>query len=608
MSVQLKEKLKNIAHQPGIYQMVNEAGTVIYVGKARDLRQRVSSYFRSPLDSVKTEKLMSLVTDFHVTYTDSENDALLLEANLIKELKPRYNVLLRDDKSYPYLFLSSAHTFPRLDFHRGAKKQKGRYFGPYPNAGSVRENLALIQKLFKLRQCDDVFFANRTRPCLQYQINRCTAPCVGYVTPEDYHQQVENATLFLEGKSAEIVKKLQHEMDAASMNLQYEEAARIRDVLIRMRRLSTTQYITGDRGDVDVMGVAQKMGQIAVSILFIRGGRLIGHRAFFPNTPPDIHIFDALAEFIPQYYLSPLRGEKAVERIVTSEKLVDREWIQNALQAQLESKIVITDRHGEKFKAWQTLSRKNAELALEQHLSEKNTIAVKLEALQKALKLPNPITRIECFDISHTQGESPVASCVVFGERGALKKDYRRFNIENITPGDDYAAMRQAVLRRYSRIKKEEGVLPDLLMIDGGLGQLHQAVEALEEIQVSGVAILGVSKGVSRKPGLETLHLYGQDSPIHLNPTDMALHLIQFVRDEAHRFAITAHRGKRQKNRLVSPLESIDGVGVKRRQEILRHFGGLQELKKAGIKDIAKVPGISEALAQKIYEKLHERD
>jgi excinuclease ABC subunit C len=606
--VVLKEKLKNIAHQPGIYQMMNESGVVIYVGKARDLRQRLSSYFRSPLDSVKTEKLMSLVVDFHVTYTDSENEALLLEANLIKDLKPRYNVLLRDDKSYPYLFLSTHQVFPRLDFHRGAKKQKGRYFGPYPNAGSVRENLSLIQKLFKLRQCDDVFFANRTRPCLQYQIQRCTAPCVAYVTPEEYQQQVQNAIFFLEGKSAIIVGNLQREMDVASKALHYEEAARIRDVLIRMRRLSTTQYITGDQGDVDVMGIAQKMGQIAVSILFIRGGRLIGHRAFFPNTPPDTTMSDALAEFIPQYYLSPLRGEKAVQRIVTSEKLVDREWIQSALQTQLESKIVITDRHGEKFKQWQTLSRKNAELALEQHLSEKNTIAVKLEALQKALKLPNPLQRIECFDISHTQGESPVASCVVFGERGALKKDYRRFNIENITPGDDYAAMRQVVLRRYTRIKKEEGVLPDLLMIDGGLGQLNQAVEALNEIQVSGVAILGVSKGASRKPGLETLHLFGKSEPSHLNPTDMALHLIQFIRDEAHRFAITAHRGKRQKNRLVSPLESIDGVGVKRRQEILRHFGGLQELKKAGIADIAKIPGISEALAKKIYAKLHERD
>lgn len=588
--------------------MINAAGTVIYVGKARDLRQRVSSYFRSPLDSVKTEKLMSLVVDFQVTYTDSENEALLLEANLIKELKPKYNVLLRDDKSYPYLFLSTTHAFPRLDFHRGAKKQKGRYFGPYPNAGSVRENLALIQKLFKLRQCDDVFFANRTRPCLQYQINRCTAPCVGYVTPEEYQQQVQNAILFLEGKSGLIVKKLQHEMDEASVKLNYEEAARIRDVLIRMRRLSTTQYITGDQGDVDVMGIAQKMGQISISILFIRGGRLIGHRAFFPNTPPDTSISDALSEFIPQYYLSPLRGDQVVQRIVTSEKLADREWVQSALQAQLESKIVITDRHGAKFKQWQTLSQKNAELALAQHLSEKNTIAIKLEALQQALKLPNPIARIECFDISHTQGESPVASCVVFGERGALKKDYRRFNIENITPGDDYAAMYQAVFRRYSRVKKEEGALPDLLMIDGGLGQLKQAVDALHEIQVSGVAILAVSKGVARKPGMETLHLHGNPEPIHLNPTDTALHLIQFVRDEAHRFAITAHRGKRQKNRLFSPLESIEGVGIKRRQEILRHFGGLQELKKAGIKDIAKIKGISEALAKKIYEKLHERD
>jgi len=578
---------------------------MLYVGKAKDIKKRVSSYFRKNLDSVKTEKLMSQVKDFHITYTDSENQALLLEWNLITQLKPKYNVLLRDDKSYPFLFLSTEDKFPRMDFHRGAKRQKGRYFGPYPNAGAVRENLAMLQKLFKLRQCSNSFFANRTRPCLQYQIKRCTAPCVDFVSKEDYAKQVQHAVLFLEGKSDAITRELQAEMEQTSNDLDYEKAAQIRDLLIRFRKLQTKQFITGDKGDVDILGIAEELGQFCVSVLFIRAGRLIGHRAFFPVVPIGTDLLQALSEFIPQYYLSPMRGEKVVQRIVLTEKLVDRQWIESALQQQLEYKIAISDRKIEKFKYWQSLARKNAVLALSSHLAEKNTIALKLESLQKMLKHPNPIERIECFDISHTQGEATVASCVVFGTDGPIKKDYRRFNINDITPGDDYAAMRQAILRRYTRIKKGDGVLPDILIIDGGHGQMKQAFEVLEEVQVSGVILLGIAKGPGRKPDYDTIHLWGHDKPIDTKPTDIALHLIQFIRDQAHRFAITTHRAKRHKARLTSPLESIEGVGPKRRRDLLKHFGGLQELKKAGINQITEVSGISEKLAKKIYDALH---
>lgn len=585
--------------------MMDAKGHILYVGKAKDIKKRVASYFRKNLDSVKTEKLMSQVADFQVTYTDSEVQALLLEWNLITELKPRYNVLLRDDKSYPYIFLSSGEDFPRMDFHRGAKRKKGHYFGPYPNAGAVRENLAMLQKLFKLRQCSDIFFANRTRPCLQYQIKRCTAPCVEFVTKEEYGKQVEHAILFLQGKSDEITKILQQEMEQAAEKFEYENAAELRDLLIRIRKLQTKQFITGDQGDVDVLGVAQDMGQFCISVLFIRGGRLIGHRVFYPVVPIGTDKQSALAEFIPQYYLSPMRGDKAVDRIVLGEKLPDRALIEKALLTQLQYKITISDRKIEKYKYWQTLARKNAELGLSQHLAEKNTITQKLELLQKTLNLPNPIERIECFDISHMQGEATVASCVVFGSEGPIKKEYRKFNIEDITPGDDYAAMRQAILRRYTRLKQEDLELPDILIIDGGLGQLSQAAKMLEEIQVSGVMLLGISKGPGRKPDYDTIHLWGRDQPIDTKPTDPALHLIQYIRDEAHRFAILSHRAKRTKTRMTSPLENIEGIGPKRRRDLLKHFGGLQELKKAGVDQIAKVSGISEALAKKIYDALH---
>lgn len=584
--------------------MQDTHGKIIYVGKARNLQKRISSYFRSLLDN-KTQAMMSQVASIQTIITASENEALLLEANLIKQIHPRYNVLLRDDKSYPYLYLSTHQKFPRLDFYRGSKSAPGRYFGPFPNAGSVRDNLALIQKLFRLRQCNDTFFKNRTRPCLQYQIKRCTAPCVGYVDEFNYSQQVNDAILFLDGKNHEVVEKLIARMETASQELQYEAAAFYRDQIAQLRRIQKQQFIIGDQGNIDVIGVSQSMGSIGFTILFIRGGRLIGDRAFFPNIPAGTETSTALSAFITQYYLSPARNDDIPERVVLSEPVADRLWIQNALSAELKRKIMIIETQRAPYIAWQRMAKDNAAQALAQHVATKNSVAVKLDALQRALHLPNPLRRIECFDVSHTMGEATVASCVVFTEEGASKKDYRRFNITDITPGDDYAALRQALTRRYTRLKESGSELPDLLIIDGGLGQLRQGAEVLEELQVSGVVLIGVAKGPERKPGHEKLYRWDKKLEIHLKSDDVALHLIQYIRDEAHRFAITAHRAKRHKGRLESPLQQIEGIGPKRRQQLLKHFGGLQELRKASVTEISQVPGISPVVAQRIYDVLH---
>jgi excinuclease ABC subunit C len=602
----LPSKLNKLSPLPGIYQMLDAQGKVLYVGKAKNLKKRVSSYFKKNIADRKTQALMEQVSDFTVTITQSEDEALLLEANLIKQFRPRYNILLRDDKSYPYLYLSTNQKFPRLDFHRGAKNKPGRYFGPYPSAGAVRDNLALIQKLFKVRQCSDPFFKNRTRPCLQYQIKRCTAPCVGYVSEKDYAKQVENTILFLEGKNEAIMQRLTEQMNTASTDLDYEQAAFYRDLIIRFRKLQTEQCITGGEGDIDIIGVAKEQGQVAIAVLFVRGGRVIGHKTFLPKTPADIDIKTALSEFIPQYYLSPLRGDVLVNRIILSESIEDKDWLQNGLNAALAKKIIITDRKLAKYKQWQRMALINANYALTQHLSAKDNIGIKLEALQKELQMPNPIQRIECFDVSHTMGEATVASCVVYDTDGPKNQNYRRYNIKSITPGDDYAALHQALTRRYTRMKESNAPLPDLIIIDGGKGQLQQAANVLEELQVSGVVLMGIAKGPSRKPGLEELFIYGHTGALQLKPDSLALHLLQFIRDEAHRFAITAHRNQRGKKRKRSTLEDIPGVGAKRRRALLQHFGGLQQLTQASANEIAKVSGISEQLAQKIYDYFHE--
>lgn len=588
--------------QPGVYQMLNDAGQVIYVGKARNLRRRIGSYFRLRQQDVKTAVMMGHVTDIQVIITANENAALLLEANLIKELHPRYNILYRDDKSYPYLFLSVGEDFPRLDFHRGAKRLSGKYFGPYPSAGAVRENLALIQKLFKLRQCSDNFFKHRTRPCLQYQIQRCTAPCVDYVTKEAYAQQVEHALLFFAGKNEEIVADLTGKMEQAAETLNYEQAASYRDEIGLLRKLQEQQTMVSDHGNIDILGIAEQMGEIAIVVMFVRNGRLLGYKSFFPQMPLSADREAAMAAFIPQYYLNPLHGEEPIERIVLSQPLADKEWIQNALQETLQRKITLIDRKLALYKQWQSMADTNAIYSLSQHLAKNNKITAQLEALQKVLALTNTIQRMECFDISHTGGDLPVASCVVFNDQGPLVSDYRRFNIQNVTPGDDYAALSQALTRHYTHLKAEEKPLPDVLIIDGGQGQLKQAIVALEELQVSGVMLMAVSKGRSRKPGLEQLWIAGRPHPLRLPPDAPALFIIQMIRDEAHRFAITSHRKRRAKTITVSPLEAIEGIGPKRRRDLLRHFGGLQGLRQASIEDLSRVAGINEALAKRIFD------
>src|SRR3990167_3066620 len=560
-----KNKLLLLPSKPGVYRFLDEHQKIIYVGKAKDLKKRVSHYFHKTLTDRKTIALMKKAVDFDITITENENQALLLESNLIKEFHPKYNILLRDDKSYPYLFLSTHHDFPRLDFHRGIKKEKGRYFGPYPNAGSVRENLAFIQKLFKLRQCRDVFFKSRSRPCLQYQINRCTAPCVNFVTKEAYNEQVKDTIDFLEGRNQAVMHSVEKRMETASALLDYERAASFRDLLTRLRKLQSQQFVIGEKGNIDIFGLAEKMGQIAVAVIAIRQGQLIGHKTYFPNLPTDTTIPDALSAFIPQYYLNPVRESQQIDKIILSHSIDDRLWIQSALQEVLHSKIQVSDRKTPAFREWQSIAISNAEEELKRHQTEKNNILLKLEALQKVLHLPTLPERIECFDISHTMGEAAKASFVVFGVEGAIRKLYRQFNIEDITPGDDYAAMHQVLTRRYTHLKTKNLPLPDLIIVDGGKGQLKQASMVLESLQINGVMLIGIAKGPERKSGCERIFIANHDAEIHLSSDNPVLHLLQFIRDEAHRFAITAHRKKRDKNRLQSRLDQIVGVGKKRK-------------------------------------------
>lgn len=597
--------LEQFPHKPGIYQMLNADGKLLYVGKARDLRKRLASYFRQTNLPPKTRVLMRQVTSVETIITASDTEALLLEANLIKEHRPRYNILLRDDKSYPYLYLSTDQEFPRLDYYRGSRKSKGRFFGPYPTAGAVRENLALLQKLFLVRQCKDSFFRHRSRPCLQYQIKRCTAPCVGFVSQEDYAKQVEHTILFLEGKNNQIIKQLGKRMDQASSQREYELAAHYRDQITQLRKLQETQCITGSENNLDVIGVALAHGVAAVSVVFVRQGRIIGQRIYFPQIGIADDISQILSAFIIQYYLHRQREDDVIDKIVLSDKLADKAALQELLEQHFGHKLTITDFRGALYRQWQQMAKTNAQHGLANHLADRESAQDKLLALQKALQMQDPIERIECFDISHTMGEATVASCVVYDVTGANTKAYRRFNINDIQAGDDYAAMAQALLRRYKKLKETDGVLPDIVLIDGGKGQLKKAIDVFEELQLTSIQLVGVSKGPARKPGQEQLWLPKRERALQLAPDSIALHLIQFVRDEAHRFAITTHRQKRAKERTHSQLEDIPGIGAKRRRDLLRHFGGLQELRDASIVEIAKVPGISDALAQKIYEFFH---
>ena len=580
--------------------MLDASGGILYVGKARNLKKRVSSYFRSSGLAPKTAALMSHVASIEVITTHTENEALILESNLIKKHRPRYNILLRDDKSYPYIYLSAQQKFPQLGLHRGARKGKGRYFGPYPSAGAVRESLRLMQKLFPVRQCEDGFFRNRTRPCLQYQIERCTAPCVELVSPERYAEDVRHAVLFLEGKSGEVIEELVEKMEQAAAELRYEEAALLRDQISSLRRIQEKQYISGERGNLDVVAVALQSGSASIQLFNFRHGQNLGSRSYFPKNVQGQSEAEVLYAFLAQHYLD----HQPPAEVLVSHPPEQLELLQEVLSEQSGHKVVIRHQLRSDRARWMKMAQENAELSLNSRLSHAASAVVRVEALQDALQLDQLPQRMECFDISHTMGEETVASCVVFEDGVPLKSDYRRFNIESITGGDDYAAMRQALERRYTRLKKGEGKMPDLLLIDGGPGQCAQAHAVLEELQVEGVPILGVAKGPDRREGQEKLFLDGAAART-LSADTPALLLIQQIRDEAHRFAITGHRQRRAKKRNRSPLEGIAGVGPKRRQQLLSHFGGLQEVARAGVEDLAAIPGINREIAQRIYDRFH---
>ncbi len=596
--------IATLSTKPGIYQMIDAKKRVIYVGKARNLQKRVAQYFHKNL-SHKNRVMMQQVHHIETIMTQHENEALLLEANLIKKWKPKYNILLRDDKSYPYLYLSLEHPFPRLDLHRGSTQKPGRYFGPYPNAKSIRESLNLIQKLFKLRQCNDVFFSNRTRPCLQYQIKRCTAPCVGYVDQPQYAQQVEDTILFLEGKDDDIILRLTARMQKAADSLDYLQAAHYRNHIAQLRQLQQHQIVASPQGSLDIIGASQQHQTLCVLFLWIRAGRMIGSKPFFLHLPREVSLPEAFNEFLPQYYLNRTHQQDSPPIIATTFRMHDREWMENSLATAVQHPLKIIDEIQKPYKLWQHMAEMNAEQAIREHLAGYHAVVGQLEALQSAIAWPDVISRIECFDISHTMGEAAIGSCVVFGKEGLLKREYRRFSMTGITPGDDYAAIRQVVERRYTRLKSEDGPIPDLIFVDGGLGQLKEASAVLAGLQLTGYGLIAISKGEKRKPGLETLWIKGRRLPLHLASDDPALHLIQKIRDEAHRFAITAHRAKRHKKRVESPLQAIAGIGMKRRQSLLHYFGGLQALQQASTEEIRRVPGISEALAQLIYHSLH---
>lgn len=598
--------LRTVTTRPGVYRMYNAQDDIIYVGKASNLKNRLSSYFQKTLDNRKTQALVSHIAHVQTTVTASAAEALLLEQNLIKEHRPRYNVVLRDDKSYPYVYISTSDTYPRLSYQRGARKAPGKYIGPYPSASSVKRSLKLVQKLFRVRQCEDSYFKNRSRPCLQHQIKRCTAPCVDRISAEDYRADVDMTIKVLEGKSQEVVAGLVERMEQASVSLDFETAARLRDQIGSLKAVSDLSNDMRDDGNVDYVAALTQAGQSCVQVFFVRNGINLGNKAFYPATPKGSTSGEILNAFIAQFYLE----HDLPREIICSEAVEDALLFQEVFSERAGHQIsVIHSVRGERARL-QSLTVTNAEIALAARLASRSGMAARLEAVRELVELDDAPSRMECFDISHTMGEATVASCVVFNAEGALKSDYRRFNIDNITPGDDYAAMRQALTRRYTRLLKEQRDLPDILFIDGGKGQISVAQEVVKELQIDTLQIIGVSKGPDRRPGDETLLIcrhesIGGNRERQLTSDSPALLLIQQIRDEAHRFAITGHRGKRAKKRQSSVLEDIKGLGPKRRKQLLTYFGGLRRLQKAGVEDIAAVPGISQDLAVKVYDELH---
>ena len=599
-----KAFIKRLPSRPGVYRMFDEKEGILYVGKAKNLKNRVSSYFRSSALDSKTMALVSKIQKVETTVTGSETEALLLEQSLIKEYRPPYNIVFRDDKSYPYILLTTGDKYPRLAFHRGAQKKKGRYFGPFPSAYSVRDSLNILQKVFQVRQCEDTFFKNRARPCLQYQIKRCSGPCCDLVSTEDYADDVQHAAMFLEGKNNAVMQDYADKMEDASDKLEFEKAAHYRDQVGHLRKIQEQQYVVGNQGDIDVHAVVINPGGVCVLVMFIRGGRMLGNKTFFPKTRLDENESEVLAAFLPQFYLNGSGGRETPPEVVVNARIEDKFVLEGALTSQSGRKVMISDNVRSHRKRWVDLAVTNAEQSLGSHMASRNSLQQRFQSLQEALSLEEMPGRLECFDISHTSGEATVASCVVFDQNGPLKSGYRRFNIDGITPGDDYAAMSQALSRRYTRIKKGEGLLPDILFIDGGKGQLSEAEKIFEELQIEGVTLVGVAKGPTRKAGLESLILSG-GAELNLAQDNPGLHLIQHIRDESHRFAITAHRARRGKKRTESVLQGIEGVGPKRRRSLLRHFGGSAQVASAGLEELAKVEGISQILAEHIYATLH---
>lgn len=596
-----KAFVRTLTTSPGVYRYFDEAGELLYVGKAGNLKKRVSSYFLKPRMEPRIAAMVAQIARCEITITRTEGEALLLESQLIKALKPRYNILLRDDKSYPYIYLSGNEDYPRLAFHRGARNQPGRYFGPFPSAFAVRESLNLMQKLFKVRQCEDSYFRNRSRPCLQYQIGRCTGPCVGLITTEDYRSDVRHAEMFLEGRSGAVIDELATAMERASASLDFERAAALRDQVATLRKLHAQNHVQGATTDMDVIACRIESGIACVSVLFFRNGISLGTRDFYPRLPLDAEPADVLAQFIAQYYL-----DRPVPReIILGEEIADIGILSEMLTQQSGHAVDIKTRvRGERAQFLQ-MAERNAQASLTSRIASRQTLGTRFEDLQNMLGLDEPPRRIECFDISHTRGEATVASCVVFGPEGPEKSHYRRFNIAGITPGDDYAAMHQALTRRFRKVAEGEGVRPDVLLIDGGTGQVNQALDVLSDLGIAGIEIVGVAKGPGRRAGEETLILVSAGREIHPGPTSPALHLVAAVRDESHRFAISGHRKRREKARERSVLEDVQGVGARRRTALLKAFGGLAGVEAAGVEELMQVKGIDRGLAERIYDALH---
>jgi excinuclease ABC subunit C len=595
-----KPILKNLPNLPGVYRMINASDEVIYVGKAKDLKKRVSSYFNKNIPSPRTRMMVSNIVRLETTVTRSEAEALLLENNLIKGLMPRYNVLFRDDKSYPYITLTGDE-YSRLAFHRGSQRKGNQYFGPFPNSVAVRESIQLLQKVFKLRTCENTVFANRSRPCLQHQIERCTAPCVGFISADDYRNDVHQAAMFLQGKTTEVMDTIAERMNIAATNQDYELAAVFRDRIQALRQVQAKQFVSDfNVSDADVIACSELQGQHCINLVMIRGGRHLGDRSYMPKNSEGETLETSMEAFLTQHYVA----QNTPPLIVVGIK-IETDLIEEVLGEQAGRKVKInTNPIGDK-RVWLKMAQTNAELALSQRAATSANQAAKLIALREALNLPDSTERMECFDISHTMGEATVASCVVFDRGDMQNSEYRRYNITGITPGDDYAAMRDVLTRRYKKVAAGEGKRPDLVFIDGGKGQLGVAIDVMAEVGLDDILLVGIAKGEDRKPGLETMIFSDTGEMINLEKDNKGLHLLQQIRDEAHRFAITGHRAKRAKARLHSSLEDIEGIGAKRRKALLTRFGGLDGVKNASIDELANVEGISQSLAEKIYGELH---